>query len=550
MTPETARNGRGALSRSSLSTALCLSVLVCVIASWSTDISPATAERQGLAQDQGLKGGGKSDAAKSIRRDSEETVSAVASAGSGDLYAFLVGVSKYKDPRIPPLRVAEKDALDFAKFLETQRELFKNVRVTVLTNEQATKSALEKYLLYDLRKVGKRDTIVLFFSGHGAIDPKRPGEFFFLTHEADPDFLGISSVNMTGLSFLKELDCPRVVLIADACHAGGFSRTGTKLAVVPVKKFMSDFSSSAGRVIMTSSRPEEYSLEKQNMGNGLFTHFFLEGLKGAADSDGNGVVSVNEAYQYAYERTKTESEGVQHPQFEGTVEGIFPLAVVGDLGDRPSTTLDLFSNTPAADVFVNGRFVGKTDSDGSLCLKYLPVGRAVSVKLAKEGWVSQTMGPFVFEDEKLYIKSDPVTLRPALSSLEVITDPGGVNVSIDGKRVGATSRDGRLIVHGLQVAVPHTLELTRDGHQPESVVVSIPVSHEGKKFAADKTRLAQKEKEKGRPAESSDRQRSGADGASTRSYSRPEPREEPASRSRESSGSDSSSSRESSRFGL
>jgi hypothetical protein len=541
-----ARRGSGSASRGHFCwlafVVVLTSLIACTSISWG---------QQKAGGERPVQAGGNAGPAKGTLQDAEEPVSAVPSMASGDLYALLVGVSKYKDARVPELRVAEKDASDFAKFLETQKELFKKVRVTLLTNEQATKPTVDKYLLYELRKAGKRDTIVLFFSGHGAIDVKRPGEFFFLTHDADPDYLGVSAVNMTGLSFLKELDCPRVVLIADACHAGGFSRTGAKLAVIPVKKFMTDFSSSSGRVIMTSSRPEEYSLEKPNMGNGLFTHFFLQGLKGAADTDENGVVSVNEAYQYAYERTKTESEGVQHPQFEGSVEGIFPLSVVANFGDQPATMLELVCNPPVADVLVNGRLVGKTDSEGSLCLKYLPFGRPIAVKFAKEGWVSQQVGPFLFAQEKMHIRSNPVNLKQAFGSLEIVTDPGAVTVSIDGKRVGATSRDGRLIIHNLQVAVPHTLELTKSGLQPESVVVSIPVSHQGKKFTAEKTRLAQKEKEKGGgPAESSERQRNGEGSSSSRQYSQPEPRDEPAARTRESDSSGSSTSGDSSRLGL
>jgi hypothetical protein len=191
--------------------------------------------------------------------------------------------------------------------------------------------------------------------------------------------------------------------------------------------------------------------------------------------------------------------------------------------------------------------VGKTDSDGSLALKYLPLGRPVSVKLAREGWVSQKVGPFLFAEDKMHIKSDSISLKPALASLELITDPGGVNVVIDGKRVGATSREGRIIVHGVQVAVPHTVELTRDGHQPTSIVVSIPVSNEGKKFSAEKARLALKEKDRKPAAESSDHQRYQSESPSSRQYA---PREESPSRSRDSEGSSGSPSRGESGFGL
>jgi len=253
----------------------------------------------------------------------------------GDLYAVIVGISKYSNPGVPPLKISDKDARDFADFLRTQKDLFRQRKVTLLTNEQATKIEVEKQLFYGLRQAGKNDTVILFFSGHGAVDPYQAGDFFFLTYDSDPDYLAPTAVHMSGLNFLKRIDCPRVLLIADACNAGGFSARGAKLAVTPFKTFIEQFTSSSGKVILTSSRPDEYSLEKPGMNNSVFTHYLLEGLRGLADADGDGLVSISEAYRYVYEKTKLESGGVQHPQFEGTVEGTFAIAHSGKAGQVP-----------------------------------------------------------------------------------------------------------------------------------------------------------------------------------------------------------------------
>ncbi|MCA1960174.1 MAG: ankyrin repeat domain-containing protein [Desulfomonile sp.] len=256
----------------------------------------------------------------------------------GDLYAVIVGISKYANPAVPPLKISDKDARDFADFLRTQKDLFRQRKVTLLTNEQATKIEVEKQLFYGLRQAGKNDTVILFFSGHGAVDPYQAGDFFFLTYDSDPDYLAPTAVHMSGLNFLKRIDCPRVLLIADACNAGGFSARGTKLAVTPFKSFIEQFTSSSGKVILTSSRPDEYSLEKPGMNNSVFTHYLLEGLRGRADGDGDGLVTISEAYRYVYEKTKRESGGVQHPQFEGTVEGVFAIAHSGRPEQIPVAT--------------------------------------------------------------------------------------------------------------------------------------------------------------------------------------------------------------------
>jgi len=71
-------------------------------------------------------------------------------------------------------------------------------------------------------------------------------------------------------------------------------------------------------------------------------------------------------------------------------------------------------------------------------------------------------------------------------------------VKIDGRSAGTTGRDGRLIVHGIQVAVPHTIELRKTGFEDDSLMLSVPLSFIGKKFKRDKITLARSARE--RPA--------------------------------------------------
>lgn len=419
-----------------------------------------------------------------------QAVAAVPTLSQGDMYVLAVGISKYKNPSIPSLTCAAKDAKDFAAFLETQKGLFNKIKIELLTDEEATKAELEKYLMYKIRKAGKNDTTVLFLSGHGSADPKRAGQYFFVTYDADPEFLEATSVNMSGLGFLKELDCPRILLISDACHSGGFSEWKTKAVVSPLKGFMRDFASSAGKVVISSSRPDEYSLESPRRDNGVFTHWLLEALKGAADRDSDGVVTVNEAYNYAYQQTKVETEGAQHPQFQGTVEGIFPLAMTSAFDNRLSTVLEISADPPGADVFIGGRLAGKTDPEGAICLKYLPVGRPIPILVVKEGWIKQELAPVEFSQSHPHMILPRIALKPALASLEVATVPGDVSVKIDGRSAGKTNSSGKLIVHDVQVAVDHLIELEKQGFDNEATRVSIPVAYESKKAEMGQVRLS------------------------------------------------------------
>jgi uncharacterized caspase-like protein len=191
---------------------------------------------------------------------------------SGDLYAVVVGVAQYGNPKIPKLKLSDKDARDFAQFLKSQEgKLYRKVHLKLLLNADATRSEVTKHLYYELQKAGKDDTVVLFFSGHGADDPRMPGEFFFITYDGDPSYLEATAVNLTQMKFMKRLRSRRTVLIADTCHAGGFSIYGTKRIDTSLQKLMDQFRESEGKIILTSCSPDQVSIEKEELGNSIFT---------------------------------------------------------------------------------------------------------------------------------------------------------------------------------------------------------------------------------------------------------------------------------------
>ena len=57
----------------------------------------------------------------------------------------------------------------------------------------------------------------------------------------------------------------------------------------------------------------------------LFTHHLLAGMRGLADKDGDGAVSLSETYAYVFNNTVSQSVvsrlGVQRPTFEMKLQG-------------------------------------------------------------------------------------------------------------------------------------------------------------------------------------------------------------------------------------
>ena len=61
---------------------------------------------------------------------------------------------------------------------------------------------------------------------------------------------------------------------------------------------------------------------------GLFTHYLLEGLSGAADEDGNHIVTLGEVIDYTTDLVIAASRGRQQPDIEGAFDRNLPLAVL------------------------------------------------------------------------------------------------------------------------------------------------------------------------------------------------------------------------------
>jgi hypothetical protein len=80
-----------------------------------------------------------------------------------------------------------------------------------------------------------------------------------------------------------------------------------------------------GLAIMASSSPQELSQESDELHGSYFTHHLVTGLRGAGDADGDGRVSLDEAYRYAYRRTLASTArtqvGEQHVTLETDLAG-------------------------------------------------------------------------------------------------------------------------------------------------------------------------------------------------------------------------------------
>jgi uncharacterized caspase-like protein len=90
--------------------------------------------------------------------------------------------------------------------------------------------------------------------------------------------------------------------------------------------------SRAGRISLTASESGELSQEstKWGGGHGVFTYFLVEGLKGSADVNADGLVTLGELIQYSSSNVTKETASAQHPDTAGKIDTFFPMALVNN----------------------------------------------------------------------------------------------------------------------------------------------------------------------------------------------------------------------------
>jgi hypothetical protein len=112
------------------------------------------------------------------------------------------------------------------------------------------------------------------------------------------------------------------VQILDACQSGAAARAKGSRPASPFSVRVED-EGSAGDILVSSSAADEQSFETEH--GGLFTLSWTAGLRGAADANEDGQVTLSEAYSYAYAQTLRSTLGAatgpQHATFRYALEG-------------------------------------------------------------------------------------------------------------------------------------------------------------------------------------------------------------------------------------
>lgn len=288
--------------------------------------------------------------------------------------AVVVGAN-LAPPGRAPLRYAHEDARGVADVLTAVAGFAaENVHVLLDPEPAALLAALDRELVAAGQRSG--DTLLFFYySGHADERSIFPGGKTLLFSELK-----------------SRLEDPRAKLrvgLVDSCRGGSWTGSKGLKRVEPFEIDAARELAEEGSVLIASSSGQENAHETDSVRGSFFTHYWNAGLRGAADRGGDGVITLNEAFEYARALTIRDTalagQVPQHPSFQMKLAGRrdFPLAT---LAKERTTLLFEQSNGPIEFVRLSDGLVVVESPSGARTLRLgLPVGSYLVRRRTPEG---------------------------------------------------------------------------------------------------------------------------------------------------------------------
>jgi hypothetical protein len=230
----------------------------------------------------------------------------------GPRLALVVATNTYTDPGLRQLRAPARDAEDLTRVLADPAIGGFAVTTVIDQPSHQVRLAIEDFL----NGRGTGDVLLVYLSCHGLQDARR--RLYFAASDTRKDRLGSTGVEAAWV--LDQLDhcrARRQVLILDSCFSGAFAHGAKGEADLGLKDHF--LGQGRGRVVLTASNATEYSFEGDptdaaGPAGSVFTAALVQGLRtGAADTDRDGHVSVDDAYAYVFDQVQAAG-AAQTPQ--------------------------------------------------------------------------------------------------------------------------------------------------------------------------------------------------------------------------------------------
>ena len=238
-------------------------------------------------------------------------------------FGVLIASSCFPDePKLTDLACPERDVEGMHAVLSDDA-IGGFSEVKVIKNEPS--HAVLRSIHEVLRKAGRNDLVLIYYAGHGKLD--RAGRLHLATSDTVVEALETTSIPAQRLrDLIDNADTTKTALLLDCCYSGAIEKSFLRGDVGEQLNLMSG---GRGTFIMTASTDVQTAREEIADGYGIFTKHIIDGIRGgAADADGDGLVTMNELYRYVHRAVPADSHQVPM-KWDLNVQGELVVAKTG-----------------------------------------------------------------------------------------------------------------------------------------------------------------------------------------------------------------------------
>lgn len=221
-------------------------------------------------------------------------------------YAVIVGVADYKyDTYINDLPYTLNNTRAMYNFL-TSREggCVPSKNICYLTDSKATRANIIRMAKLLFAKAKEGDRVIFYYAGHG-------GEGYVTPYDYN-GYVETTIFYSDIKAIFKAARCKTKLLFMDSCFSGGIKTPKSRNR--GSSNIYRDTDKNMNIAVMSACKANEFSWQTSTYEMGIFTHFLIKGLSGAANSDGNKYVTIKELYYYVYEQVTRETQYFEYLQ--------------------------------------------------------------------------------------------------------------------------------------------------------------------------------------------------------------------------------------------
>jgi hypothetical protein len=213
-------------------------------------------------------------------------------------YAIVIGIENYRQ-KLPKADFATQDAKLVSDYL-IKAMGYPEENVILLTDDKALQSDMTKYFEKWLHNnVEKDGTVFIYYSGHGAPDPKTGGAYL-VPYDGDPSFIAETGYPLKRMyDALGKLPAKEIVVTLDSCFSGAGGRSVIAKGARPlVMNLQGNLALSKNMTVLSASSGEQISSTYDEKGHGLFTYFLLKGIKNEDVVKPDGSIKMDDLFGY------------------------------------------------------------------------------------------------------------------------------------------------------------------------------------------------------------------------------------------------------------